>query len=170
MLRRIIGVVLTAAVLGAILCPSNAAAAAKKKGPKIVVRFHLLADKTDSEKFAIQMEMLGTGKQVYVSRSPALSELDIVSCYPFQASDGSWGCAFYLSNHGRLVLDALSIERRGSYVVAMIGARHVSDLLIDQRISDGIITIPNGLTKAEIDLLVAELGVYGAASKKSQRT
>lgn len=161
---RIWGWILLVAVAGMAL-PYEAWASARKKGPKIVVRFHLLTNETDSEKFAVAMQMLDSGKLVYVSRSPALSEQDILSSYPFEADDGTWGVAFYLNNHGRIVLDALSIERRGSYVVAMVGMRHVADLFIDRRVSDGIITIPSGLTRPEVDLIVQEFGVYGETRK-----
>ncbi len=168
MTKKSILAVLVAIVASGVLPLPESMAAAQKKAPKIMVRFHLLADKTDSDKFAIQMTIPETGEQVYVSRSPALSEHDIVACYPFEAGNGTWGCAFYLSNHGRIVLDSFSIERRGSHVVALVGARQVAYLLIDRRISDGIITIPEGLTREEIDLMIKEFGVYGATREGSR--
>ena len=56
-----------------------------------------------------------------------------------------------LDEHGRLALDPLSIERRGSLLFVFINGRPITELRVDQRVSDGKIYIASGLTNAEIE-------------------
>lgn len=155
------------AVTGLILCLAAANATPARAGasndrPAAFVRFHLEADKEDTEKFAQPVTLLHSGRRIHVSRVPVISEQDIIGFYPFEAGDGSWGAGFYLNNHGRIRLDAFSIENRGEYVVAMVNGRQVNELLIDQRVKDGIITIPSGLMRQDIDLMAQEFPLAGS--------
>jgi hypothetical protein len=51
----------------------------------------------------------------------------------------------------------ISAEQRGHSIVAFVGTkkgtRQVIDMIIDRRITDGLITIPSGLTEEEMLLL-----------------
>ncbi len=127
-----------------------------------MVRFHLLANKTDSEKFAKPITLQHSGEQVYIAIMPTIHEQDIIAHYPFEVADGTWGTSFYLNNHGRMSLDAFSIERRGQPLIVFVNGRQLTELLIDKRISDGIITIPSGLTAEDIAIFAKEFKLAGA--------
>ena len=132
-------------------------AGTKKKKDEITIRFHAEANRMDSEKFAQPVELKYPPRQAYIQRVPAISERQIKSMYPFQAADGTWGCAFQLDPSGRLALEVMSTENRGSSVVVFIGtklgAHQVVDMKVDKPITDGIVTIPQGMTEMEIEAL-----------------
>ena len=71
-----------------------------------------------------------------------------------------------LDEHGRLVLDTLSVERRGSTVLVFIDGRIVTELLIDRRVSDGQIFIASGLTAADIASMQKTWPEIGAKKHK----
>ena len=96
---------------------------------------------------------------------PRLSERDVVAFYPISAGDRNYGALFQLDDHGRLALDALSIERRGSLLFVLINGRPITELQIDRRVSDGRIYIPSGLTKADIDLMKKDWRLIGQSKR-----
>src|SRR5438128_1444858 len=68
---------------------------------------------------------------------------------------------FQLDEHGRVVLDTLSIERRGSLLFVFINGRPITELAIDKRVSDGKIYIASGLTAADINLMKKDWRLLG---------
>lgn len=90
-----------------------------------------------------------------------LSERDVVAFYPYSAGNGNYGALFQLDEHGRLALDALSIERRGSLLFVLINGRPVTELQVDRRVSDGQIYIASGLTKSDIELMKKDWRLIG---------
>ena len=73
--------------------------------------------------------------------------------FSYPAQDGTYGALIQLDEHGRGMLDTLSIERRGSFLFVFINGRFITNLQIDKRVSDGKIYIPSGLTAPDIDLM-----------------
>jgi len=73
------------------------------------------------------------------------------SAYP--AANGTYGALFQLDEHGRVVLDTLSVERRGTFLFVFINGRPTTELQIDKRVSDGKIYIPSGLTSMDIEMM-----------------
>jgi hypothetical protein len=132
------------------------------------VRFYTQAARTDSESFAVPVTLLN-GQQTYVDVIAAISEHDIVAIYPFAVADGSGGCTFKLDDHGTIALDTLSVTKRGTLLIGTINGRQVSDVLIDQRVSDGILTIPNGITTDEMKQLLKRYPVLGGGGKKKMK-
>jgi hypothetical protein len=133
--------------------------------PEVMVRFFLEANEQDTEKFAVPITLNYPSRKAFIERVSSINERMIKAVYPFQAHDGSWGCTFLLDDSGRLNLEVLSTERRGSSIVAFIGnkknSRQVIDMSIDKPIKDGIISIPRGLTELEIAVLVKAWPVLG---------
>lgn len=138
------------------------------KKPTYAVRFFVETNPNDSLTFAQPLKLLNSTKQIYVSNTSVASEHDIVGIYPVPAEDGTQGCAFKLGNEGRLSLEIASGQRRGMMLVVLVGGRHVADLLIDQRISDGIIFVRNGFTAQEIAMLSKQFPVLGPKTKKKK--
>jgi len=139
--------------------------------PPVTVRFFLEANAHDTDRFAEPIKLLNPPRETYIEKVPTISERMVKAIYPFQAANGTWGCAFKLDESGRISLETVSTERRGTAMVAFIGTKtgthQVVDLLIDKPIRDAVISIPYGLTELEIAALAKEFPVLG--QKKKQR-
>lgn len=131
------------------------AISATAKDRHCIFRVHAEANPNDTASFASSVPALFSGKRVAIQRMPRLSEHDVVAFYPYSACDGSCGALFQLDEHGRLALDALSIEQRGRLLFILINGQPVTELRIDKRVSDGRIYI-SGLTKADIESMKKE--------------
>ena len=141
------------------------AISATGKDRHVSFRIHAEANPNDTATFSSSVRALFSGKQVAIERMPRLSERDVVAFYPISAGDRNYGALFQLDDHGRLALDALSIERRGSLLFVLINGRPITELQIDKRVSDGRIYIPSGLTKADIDLMKKEWRLIGQSKR-----
>ncbi|MDP9291529.1 MAG: hypothetical protein M3O82_04090 [Verrucomicrobiota bacterium] len=141
--------------------------AGAKKQPKTTVRFFTESSVHDSAVFGNPVQLRNPDRVTYISKIPAISERDIAGVFPFPAADGTAGCAFQLDEHGTIMLDTLSVEKRGTTLLAMVNGRRVIDILIDKRVADGLVTIPRGLAALEIDQLVKAFPVIGG--KKAPR-
>ena len=84
----------------------------------------------------------------------------------YSAPDGTYGALIQLDEHGRVVLDTLSIERRGRFLFVFVNGRFITELQIDKRVSDGKIYIPSGLTTADIDLMKKSWRLIGEHKKR----
>ena len=139
---------------------------AMAKKPSVTVRFYAEANARDGEPFSKPITLHYPERQAYIERVPSISEQSIKAMYPFQVLDGSWGAAFKLDNKGRIDLEVLSTERKGSsmviFVVTPKGIHQVVDVLIDRKVRDGVIIIPRGLTELEITALKKEYGAMTA--------
>ena len=92
-----------------------------------------------------------SGKNIAIQKLPWITEHDVVAFSPYPARDGTFGALFQLDEHGRVVLDTLSVERRGGVLFVFINGRMITELQIDKRVSDGRIYIPSGLTAADVE-------------------
>ena len=120
-----------------------------KKEPGFTVRFYTETTSTETNTFAVPVQLQNPPRKSFISTIPNISEHDIYAIYPFQATDGTIGCVFLLDDHGKDMLDTLSIEKRGTSLIALVNVRQVIDMLIDRRIPDGILVIPHGMTVEE---------------------
>jgi hypothetical protein len=116
-----------------------------------IFRVHVEANANDTASFAGSVPALFSGKRVAIERMPRLSERHVVTFYPYEAGNGNYGAFFQLDEHGRIALDTLSAEKRGTLLFVLISGRPVAELQIDQRVSDGRIYIASGLTKPDIE-------------------
>jgi hypothetical protein len=146
---------------------------AMSQKPAITVRFHSEANPNDGEAFATPVKLLYQNRQIYLSRVPDISEKQIAKILPFPAQDGTWGCVFKLNPQGRLRLETMSGEIRGSTLVVFIatktGHHQVADMIIDRPVTDGIISIPRGLTTLEVLAMKKQFKVLGVEEKKGWR-
>jgi hypothetical protein len=142
------------------------AASVAGKDRHCTFRVHAEANPNDMATFSSSVRALFSGKRVTIERMPRLSERDVVAFYPYPAGDGNYGALFQLDEHGRLALDALSVERRGSLLFVLINGRPITELQIDRRVSDGRIYIASGLTKADIELMKKDWRLIGQSRKR----
>ncbi len=131
-----------------------------RKELPLSIRFYTQALEGDTDSFAVPVTLLN-GKQIYLDKIANISEQDIVAFYPFVAPDGSGGAAFQLDEHGAMSLDSLSNEKRGSILIAVINGHQVSDIMIDQRVTDGIVVIPGGITTQDMILIHKRYPIMG---------
>src|SRR6266487_1469738 len=124
-------------------------------------RLHAQANPKDTDVFATSVRARASGKDVAIEKIPRISENDVIAFYPYAAANGSYGALFQLDEHGRVALDALSIERRGSFLFVFINGRPITELQIDKRVSDGRIYVPSGLTGADIALMKKDWRLIG---------
>ena len=109
-----------------------------------------------------------SGKTVAIEKMPWISERDVRAFSPYPAANGTYGALLQLDEHGRTVLDTLSVERRGSLLFVFINGRPITELQVDKRVSDGKIYIPSGLTPADIELMKKDWRMIG--QRKAKRT
>ena len=96
-----------------------------------------------------------------IEKIARISEHDVIAFYPYAAASGTYGALFQLDEHGRIALDALSIERKGSLLFVFINGRPITELEIDKRVSDGKIYVPSGITSADVDLMKKDWRLIG---------
>ncbi len=134
-----------------------ASIAGAKKTPLVTIRFYAEVGESNGDTFGTTVPLLDGSSSIRVSKIATISEQDIAAFTPFQNADGSIGAYFYLDDHGQLLLETLSMEQRGKILIALVNGRHVADLLIDKRITDGVAVIPSGLTPQDLDSMRKKL-------------
>jgi len=147
-------------------CLVFAAAEGVAKQRHCTFRLHAQANAKDTEVFATSVHAQLSGKEVAIEKVPRVSENDVIAFYPYTAANGTYGALFQLDDHGRVALDTLSIERRGSLLFVFINGRPITELEIDKRVSDGKIYIPSGLTSADIELMKKDWRMIGQRKRQ----
>jgi hypothetical protein len=130
-----------------------------------MLRVHAQANQRDTAVFATSVRAQVSGKDVAIEKMPRISEQDVIAFYPYAAANGTYGALFQLNEHGRVALDALSIERRGSFLFVFINGRPITELEIDKRVSDGRLYVPSGLTGADIELMKKDWRLIGQGKR-----
>jgi hypothetical protein len=116
-------------------------------------RVHAQANAQDTDTFSMSARATSSGKDIAIQKTPWITEHDVAGFSPYQAQNGTYGALFQLDDHGRVVLDTLSIEHRGGFLFVFVNGRLITDLQIDKRVSDGKIYVPSGLSAADIELM-----------------
>ena len=139
---------------------------AEAKKPRCTLRAHAQANVHDGESFAAHVRSSITGKNIVIAKAPTISENDVVAFQPYPAADGTFGALFHLTDHGKLALDTLSVERRGTYLYVFVNGRPSAELQIDRRVSDGKLYVASGLTAADIELMKKDWRIAGGRKKR----
>jgi hypothetical protein len=136
-----------------VLCVAFALVDAAGKQRHCTFRVHAQANPQDTDVFSIPARATSSGKDVAIEKLPWITEHDVIAFSPYPAKDGTFGALFQLDDHGRVVLDTLSVERRGGFLFVLVNGRMITELQIDKRVSDGRIYVPSGLTAADVELM-----------------
>jgi len=139
-----------------------------RKALPLSIRFYTEAAQGDTDSFSVPVTLLD-GRTAYVDQIAGISERDIVAIYPFPMPDGSGGCAFKLDDHGTMSLDSLSVAKKGTLLIATVNGRQVSDILIDQRVTDGVVTIPSGINTEEMKHILKRYPVMGGKRARKKK-
>ena len=134
--------------------------------PRATLRAHLEASANDGAAFSTQIRSPYSGKNIVIEKVPTISERDVVAFRPYPAGDGSIGVLFQLSDHGKLALDTLSVERRGRFLYVFVNGRPAAELQIDRRVSDGQLYVASGLNAADVELMKKEWPLIGETKKR----
>jgi hypothetical protein len=129
--------------------------------PHCTLRAHLEANARDGAPFSSQIISPVSGRRVVIQKTPVIWERDVVAFRPYQAADSSYGVLFQLNDHGKLALDTLSVERRGTFLFVFLNGRMVAELQIDRRVSDGKLYIASGLTQKDLELMKKDWRLIG---------
>ena len=124
-----------------------------------------MANANDTDIFA-QPVHSRTGRDVFIEKTPWLTEREVKAFYPYRAADGSYAALLVLDDHGRTILDTMSVERRGSLLFVFVNGRPLTELQVDRRVSDGKMYLPSGLTEADIKLMNKDWKLLGGKKKK----
>ncbi len=148
--------------IAAVLLPQIALA----KKPHCTFRLHVAANARDTAVFATEWTSQVTGKKIVIEKVPTISERDVVGFRAYKADDGSFGALLQLDDHGRLALDALSVEHRGSSAFLFLNGRALTEMQIDRRVADGKIYIASGLTSQDLALMKKDWRLIGAHQRQ----
>jgi hypothetical protein len=128
-----------------------------ERPPQVTVRFFAEANARDGSSFSTPFKASNPPRDIFLQKIPTIHEGNIAGIFPFRAADGTWGCAFKLDNKGRIDLEVVSTDHRGSALVGVIGTARGThpavEMVIDKTVRDGIIQIPRGLTDMEMAVL-----------------
>ena len=135
-----------------LVCLAFALIDAAAKQRQCTFRVHAQANPQDSDVFSLPAHS-ASGKDVAIEKLAWISERDVMAFSAYPAQNGTFGALFQLDDHGRTVLDTLSVEHRGRLLFIFVNGRLITDLQIDKRVSDGKIYVPSGLTAADVELM-----------------
>jgi hypothetical protein len=144
-----------------VVCLVFALTDATAKQRHCTFRVHAQANPQDTDVFSMPARATSSGKDIAIQKLPWITERDVMAFSSYPAQDGSFGALFQLDDHGRVVLDTLSVERRGGFLFVIINGRMITELHIDKRVSDGKIYIPSGLTAADVELMKKQWRLIG---------
>ncbi len=128
----------------------------------VTFRVHAQANEQDGEPFSMQVPSQSLRRSVTIEKMASISEREVQAFYPYRSATGSLGALVQLDDHGRLWLDTLSIEHRGSLLFIFVNGRNVAELQVDRRVSDGKIYIAAGLTDADVAAMAKDWKLIGA--------
>jgi hypothetical protein len=131
-----------------------------------MVRVHVEANPNDGSSFTSSVHAQFSGKEIAIEKAARITEMDVAAFYPYEVGKNDYGALLQLDDHGTIVLDSLSVERRGNLLFVFINGRPVTELQIDKRVSDGQIYIASGLTKRDIDAMKQDWPLIGKKKKR----
>jgi len=136
-----------------VFCLAFALLDAAGKQRHCTFRVHAQANPQDTDVFSMPARATSSGKDVAMEKTPWITEHDVMAFASYPAQNGTFGALFQLDEHGAVVLDTLSVERRGRFLFVFVNGRMITELKIDKRVSDGKIYVPAGLTAADVELM-----------------
>src|SRR5205814_9019143 len=100
---------------------------AEAKSRHCMLRLHAEANPRDTAVFAASVHAQFSGKDIAIEKVARISERDVVAFQPYPVGNGNYGALFQLDNHGRIALDALSIEHRSGLLFIFINGRAITE-------------------------------------------
>jgi hypothetical protein len=139
--------------MAVLLATSLAMPAALAKTEHCTLRVHVQANERDGSVFASPVTTPLTARNIFIEKTPTISERDVTAYRAYPAVDGTFGALFQLNDHGRLALETLSVQHRGATLLVLVNRRAVTELTVDRRVADGRLYLASGLSAADIALM-----------------
>ena len=115
-----------------VFCLAFALIDAAAKQRNCTFRVHAQANAQDTDVFSMPARATSSGKDVAIQKLAWITEHDVMGFSPYQAPNGTFGALFQLDDHGRVVLDTLSVERRGGFLFIFINGRSTSEYRMER--------------------------------------
>ena len=129
-----------------------ASAMGKKKKLTTTVRIHNEANVMDGSAFSAPVKIPYPPYQVYISKIPIISELEIAGYKSYPREDGTYGVLFQLSERGRIALETVSLEHPRTYLIVLVNGRMVEPVFINKPVHDSSFFIKSGISAGDLDL------------------
>jgi hypothetical protein len=137
-----------------------AACSSTDKKPDYTITFHALAGAEDPPKTKFPADI--NGRRMLFKVVPEFSQQNIAAFHAFPAeSGGTKGIAIKLDFRGKAELEIISRTRKDEYLLAMVNAKPVDFVVLDEPVLDGIVTIWQGVTDdviAKMDKKIPRIG------------
>jgi len=104
-----------------VFCLAFALIDAAAKQRHCTFRVHAQANAQDTDVFSMPARATSSGKMLPSKNWRGLPST-MSWLFSVQAKDGTFGALFQLDDHGRVVLDTLSVERPGRFLFVFINA------------------------------------------------
>lgn len=117
--------------------------------PKYTITFHAEADEMDPRKTMFPMQL--EGRSMMFKIIPEISQVNVAAFHPFESTTGpDKGVALQLDFRGTGALEMVTRTRQGQILLAMVNGKPVDYVVIDQIITNGLITIWQGVSDETI--------------------
>lgn len=134
------------------------------------ITFHAQATEQDLPKTYFPLDM--GGQRMIFKLIPEVSQENIVAFHPFPSGDGNGqGVALQLDFRGKGSLEIITRERKGEYLIAMVNGKPTDFVVMDEPVTDGLITIWQGITPeiiAQMDKKLPRIRPGGAPSMSNK--
>lgn len=131
-----------------LLCPLLLSMGKKED---FVISFHSQGSSTDMPKTVFPMEL--DGRSLLFKTLPEISHNNISAFHPFPAATGGYGVTLQLDFRGRNNLELLTRTKPGEYLLTLINGKPVDYVVMDQIVTNGMITIWQGVPDSVIKAL-----------------
>jgi hypothetical protein len=141
-----------------------------EKKPDYTITFHAQATDMDPPKTMFPFDL--NGKRMFFKVVPEFSQQNIIAFHPFPGTEGGdSGAVLQLDFRGKSQLEIITRTRRDEYLLAMVNARPVDYVVLDQPVLDGVLTLWHGLPDEVIkkmDKKIQRMNKSGRAPSMSE--
>jgi len=121
------------------------------KKEEYAITFHCQGTDTDMQKTIFPMVL--DGRSLLFKILPEFSQNNISAFHSFPADTGGYGVTLQLDFRGKGALEMLTRTRHGEYLLAMVNGKPVDYVVIDQIITNGMITIWQGVPETVVQAM-----------------
>ncbi len=127
------------------------------KKPKFTVSFHVQASEQESPRGIFHYQPPGQTAALPFKRVPDVTQENVAGFHAFPATNGNgYGVTLRLDFRGASALDLMTRTHPGELALALVNGTPVDYLAIDRPVSDGIITIWEGVPEPVLKLMQAK--------------
>lgn len=138
------------------------------KKPKFTISFHVQATDQESPRGIFHYQMPGQTTPLPFKRVPDVTQENVAGFHAFPAANGNgYGVTLRLDFRGTSALDLMTRTHPGEYALALVNGKPVDYLTIDRPVSDGIITVWEGVDEAVLKLMQAKWPAIGQLKSMS---